>query len=486
MLVFAFYTYLFLQGNLQSDLQEVLSHPALFRAHVGVFVKEIGGDILFEHNAEKRFTPASIVKLVTAATAWERLGPEFTPQTIIWREGKTVKILGGGDPGLTIEELRSAAKVLKISSKDTVLFDDYLFGPERYAPGWMLSDLPQSYCPYVSALSINDGKLELWAKDGKAFLLPRNFGIKVTLSFDSKTESIEFSESGRNIVVSGLKDLEEKRIAEIPLFDSGMAAAMVLHSKPLRAKGLRAPKDLSKFPHVVIRKRSVANLLEKALQESDNFYAETLLRLTGALTGKSGSWQDSLELASLKLQECEVSKEEFRLADGSGISRLNEITPRAIAKLLEKMCSSYRGERFLSCLATPGVGTLEKRLEGMKLWGKTGTLRGASNLAGILEIEKPAKRRIVFVIFVNHHAAEAETIRELQDEMVKKIYALSLSNLTPHLRTENASSAGLKPGAKVHRLPVHANAGRRLSSALRSLRETYPVDSFHSVAYKTF
>lgn len=463
MFAFALFTYLFLQSDLQSGLQEFLSRPALFRAHVGVFVKEIGGDILFEHNADKRFIPASIIKLVTAATAWERLGPEFTPQTKIWREGKTIKILGGGDPGLTIEELRDAAEILKISSKDVVLFDDSLFGPERYAPGWMLSDLPQSYCPYVSALSIKDGKLELWAKDGKAFLLPRNFGIKVTLSFDSEKESIEITESGRNIIVSGLRRnegrrSEEKRIAEIPLFDSGMAAAMVLHLKPIRAQGLRAPKDLTKFPHVVIRKRSVANLLEKALQESDNFYAETLLRLTGALTGKSGSWQDSLELASLELHECGVSQDEFRLADGSGISRLNEITPRAIAKLLEKMCSSYRGEQFLSCLATPGVGTLEKRLEGMKLWGKTGTLRGVSNLAGVLESEKPVKRRIIFVIFVNHHAVEAETIRELQDEMVKKIYAMFLYSFTPHLKTESVSSADLRPGAKVHRLPAHANA----------------------------
>ncbi|MCH8273859.1 MAG: D-alanyl-D-alanine carboxypeptidase/D-alanyl-D-alanine-endopeptidase [Armatimonadetes bacterium] len=424
------------QADISADLDALLSDAVLARATVGVYVKELGGDALYEKNADKRLIPASVMKLIPTALAFERLGPDYTPVTLAWRDEKGVYLRGGGDPGLTIEELATLAEKMGLKPDDEVHFDDGLFGEERFAPGWEVGDLPFGFSAPISALTVNGGRAELWAEPGNAFLKPRNFGVRV----EGKPKAgngqlrIRRAPNGWTVRVSGsLAKGPARRIAGVSLPDPGLCAARVFHPKAKRALGLKRPKNVffTEEPISVvtvgpspmigtIRARNVEALVRHTLQESDNMYAETLLRLCGAETGDSGSWEDSLKLAVEMLARFEIPEDAYRLSDGSGLSRSNMMTARAVVQLLEQVLMAHNGERFLNSFATPGVGTLEKRLEGVTVWAKTGTLTGVSCIAGVVETHPPV-RRFVFAILMNNYAGKAKRPREIQDAIIRRL-----------------------------------------------------------------
>ncbi len=408
----------FSQTSLDSELMLLMQQHGLQRAHVGVLFKENNGAVILDYQSEKRFIPASVMKIFSCALVLEYLGKDYKPQTKIWRDTKGVYIKGGGDPGLTITELQNATKSLKVSASDTVFYDDSLFGDERFASGWTIGDLPQGYCPSVSALTVNDAKLQLWSGGGRAWLMPRNFGIKVNAvpQEESGDTEVTILNGGWTVNVSGLSlNPQEILIGEVNIPDPARASAMVLGSKVQRKTNLTPPSN-----SYTIQSRNVETLIKKALQDSDNLYAETLLRLTGAVKGKSGSWSDSLSLMSDFLFRLKIPKDSFRLMDGSGISRANEITPQMTVNVLEYVLSGTNGNVFIRSLASPGIGTLKNRLSSYRVFAKTGTLRGVASLAGI--IETTPEQKYVFVIFVNAFPGESTQSRAFIDAVIAMMH----------------------------------------------------------------
>jgi len=62
----------------QTGLQRFISHPALKHASVGVSVVDLEtGRPVLVHDADKSLTPASLLKLITTATALETLGENY-------------------------------------------------------------------------------------------------------------------------------------------------------------------------------------------------------------------------------------------------------------------------------------------------------------------------------------------------------------------------------------------------------------------------
>ena len=82
-------------------------------ASVGINIIELGtGESVFELNPEKMLVPASTMKLITSATAFEILGADYKFETKIGYSGKLAKngelngdlvIVGGADPALGSE-----------------------------------------------------------------------------------------------------------------------------------------------------------------------------------------------------------------------------------------------------------------------------------------------------------------------------------------------------------------------------------------------
>lgn len=422
------------QADLGRDLRTLLADASLNRGFAGVFIKEIDGQALFEQDPDKRFIPASTAKLVSVAAALANPGPDYKLATYAWRRGKIVYLLGGADPGLTVEELLDLKARLKVRDSDSVIFDDSILGPDRMAPGWQFDDLATDDAPPVSGLTVNRGAAELWLSGEKLELRPQSFGIELVRTLNSGDLRLRrLPGSWRLEVQGGLPEGEEKKLAGVSLPDPGLCAARLLSKNAKRKSGLSPPPDA-----LALQRRTIADVARVALIESDNHYAEMLLRLAGVKGGKSGSWSDSLAFAGKVLERIGIPRESYRLADGSGLSRFNEITPRALVQLLEWELRQNK-TLFPSLMCVPGEGTLKNRLSGVRVWAKTGTMSGITCLVGyvdpqpeapatvnpggepLISIGRPQPKRIAFAIMFNHYAGLADAPRRVQDNIVRRL-----------------------------------------------------------------
>lgn len=150
--------------------------------------------------------------------------------------------------------------------------------------------------------------------------------------------------------------------------------------------------------------------------------AEMVLRTASFETGSDpASTGAGCDVAGQLLRNLVPSLTEFQIADGSGLSRFNSLTPIHLAEVLsEGIGSTVWGVEFLATLPVNGVdGTLRSRMVDLPpgaFRGKTGTLRDTSTIAGLLT--SSSGRRIIVVIMLEVPTGYTRTARALQDSLI--------------------------------------------------------------------
>jgi D-alanyl-D-alanine carboxypeptidase/D-alanyl-D-alanine-endopeptidase (penicillin-binding protein 4) len=166
-------------------------------------------------------------------------------------------------------------------------------------------------------------------------------------------------------------------------------------------------------PEAPIRSTTVKNWINVTNQRSNNNYAETLMRYIGGP-----------QAAKSALAELGIDPKSYRLADGSGLSRRNVATPRALVEILRAMYFSPTSSVFQGSLPIAGVrGTLRNRMrqtpaEGA-VYAKTGTLRGVRALSGYLN--HPQYGMLVFSIMVNQNNQSGTALVRAIDSIVLRL-----------------------------------------------------------------
>ena len=160
------------------------------------------------------------------------------------------------------------------------------------------------------------------------------------------------------------------------------------------------------------RSAPVADLLRLMNPPSDNFMAETLVKVLGSRFGTSGSTAAGTRVVLDELGELDIAP---RVIDGSGLSRSDRTSPREVVTLLEEMDGDAS---FTGSLAIAGrTGTLETRMRGSaaqdRCRAKTGTLRDVSALAGYCTTT--AGGHVAFAFLMNYVSPYGARI--LQDRM---------------------------------------------------------------------
>lgn len=174
------------QKELAKHVDAILARPDVARGFMGVEIEDLEtGRVIYSHDADQLFTPASVTKLFTTATALALIGPDYrirttvesaTPPDKYGRLNGDLVLIGRGDPNLSgrllpynlkterplspthvLEELADqvVAKGVKVIDGDIVA-DDSSFVYERYGVGWSQDDLVWQWGAPVSALAIND------------------------------------------------------------------------------------------------------------------------------------------------------------------------------------------------------------------------------------------------------------------------------------------------------------------------------------------
>jgi D-alanyl-D-alanine carboxypeptidase/D-alanyl-D-alanine-endopeptidase (penicillin-binding protein 4) len=368
-------------GDLSTTLGQALRSPGISPRSTGAIAVDLRtGETVFASNARRALLPASAEKLPVSFAALRTLGPRFRFRTEVVGVGTRAEdtwsgnlwLVGYGDPTLTRADLDRLARkfaatgIRRVAGR--VLGDDTHFDSRRDALGWKSHYVGIESRP-LSALSV--AGVPLTGVNGSAIAAARAF--KASLE-------------RRGIHVTG---------------SAGTG---------------RAPDDALAIVFDLSRK--LANVLRLVNAESDNFAAELLLKELGATVAARGSTAAGARVVRRVLAEAGVPLAGVRLADGSGLSRFDRLTARALAEILRIGATDPRtGDAFVSSLAVAGIsGTLERRLATRPTRGrvlaKTGTTLRASALAGLI------RRRYVFAILQNGRPVPYWTARAAQDRFV--------------------------------------------------------------------
>jgi D-alanyl-D-alanine carboxypeptidase/D-alanyl-D-alanine-endopeptidase (penicillin-binding protein 4) len=446
------------------------------RSAWGIRVVELStGKVIYNLNGDHWFVPASNTKLFSTALALRRLGADFRFSTTIRAIGGPdpsgvvrgdLLVVGSGDPTLSsrsipyrkddpqrwganplepIEELAEQVAKAGVRAVDgAVVGDDTLYVWEPYPDGWGADDPLWEYGAPVSALTINDNCFRLRLTPGKRGDDPAFLALTPSLEHfiihnlvkTGKQQRVRVSRElgSRELVVRGSLAAESAAYeALLALDDPALYAARAL-TAALRDRGInvsgepkarhRTEDQAYKTPEgreLAIRTSPpLLETLRIVNKVSQNLGAELVLRAAGYARTGVGTRQAAIKELEAFLAEAKVGKGGYSFEDGSGLSRLNLISPEALTQLLVYMHGTPDREAWLSLLPVGGEdGTLGTRFKGAAkgrmVRAKTGTLSHVSALSGYLESR--TRGRLAFSIMVNNYNAPSTEIRAAIDKI---------------------------------------------------------------------
>ena len=439
-------------GELGAQVDAIANRPEFSRSRWGILIQPLSSTAtLYSRDAQKYFIPASNVKLLTTAAALQKLGADFRIKTSVYSgENGSLYVAGRGDPSITEAQLQSLAQQLKRRGVDRVnelIGDDSYFQGSAVNPNWEWEDAQAGYGAPINSLIFNQNAIEL-------LLSPQAIGqpLKVTFAesklanqWQIQNSSVtvaqnesEFIEVGREfdrpaIRVSGqLKVGAEPESAYVAVVNPAnnflQHFQQVLAGEGIPVKQALVASVSRNFNQelATVESPPLAELVRETNRESNNLYAEVLLRLLGKVTDKMPQQQEDTGEIGLKelktaLTQLGVNPNSYILADGSGLSRHNLISPEALVQTLRFMANSPAASIYRQSLPIAGEsGTLKNRLNStpnrVVLQAKTGTLSGVSALSGYIEV--PDYEPLVFSIIVNQSGLSATSMRSATDEIV--------------------------------------------------------------------
>ncbi|MBW5483334.1 D-alanyl-D-alanine carboxypeptidase/D-alanyl-D-alanine endopeptidase, partial [Streptomyces bambusae] len=382
---------------LAAALQPLLADPALGEARTASVVDVATGTVLYEARPREAMTPASTVKIATAAAALAALGPEHRIATTVvpGPDAGKIVLVGGGDPSLNARKKHPAgpggslvalaadtAQALKAAGTPSVTlgFDDSLYtGPVRHPIGRNTNIAP------VTALMADEGRTD-----------------------DSWSGPVDRTDTPSEDAAATFATLLRERGIEV-------AGAPARTKAPAGARPLAATHSTP-----------VGGLVERMLTTSDNDIAEALARQTALAAGQPASFEGAEKAVTAKLASLGVDVSGARFADGSGLNRADKVSAGLLTGLLAKAADPARPELrpVLTGLPVAGFsGTLRTRNAGTSpaaglLRAKTGTLSGVNSLAGT--VVDPSGRLIAFA-FLSAEGPSPEAAEKALDKLAAAV-----------------------------------------------------------------
>jgi serine-type D-Ala-D-Ala carboxypeptidase/endopeptidase (penicillin-binding protein 4) len=420
------------------------------------------GQTLYEVNADKYFIPASNMKLFTTGLALAKLGPDFRFHTTLETHGTVsdgklsgdVFLVGRGDPNLSnrkfpyelkeefdgqpervLAELADAlvAKGVKEISGD-IIADDSYFPREPYPSGWEIDDMVWEYGAAISAIVVDDNTVTVTLIAGdlagdpvqvsvapatQDFVLQNNV---LTSAAEAKSElTLTREPNSRTVVIRGslpAHSTPRKLILAThqPAEHAASLLARLLAERGVRiggvARAVHAPEPATAIPRVVLADHASVPLSDsvKLINKiSQNLHTEMLLR---AAARQSGIWNTPDDLMKFPLDfyaAAGIAADDIIQRDGSGLSRHDLVTARAIVQLLKYAQDQPWYTPFYTSLPVAGMdGTLEPLMKNTaaaaRIHAKTGSLEHVRTRSGYAETLNG--RRLIFSFLSNNQGGK--------------------------------------------------------------------------------
>jgi len=440
--------------NKQAHLTRFLDTPAFKHASVSVCVKDFTGKEILSFNAGKSLTPASVLKVVTTASAVELLGADFKYETILSKNNEMLYIRGSGDPTLGTKRMDNDPEVFlaiwsdKVKSafpnvKGITVVDNY-FGYDGVAPRWTRQDMGNYYAAAAYGISVFDNTYQLFFNTLRSDTCPviiktepdvlnRRFN---TITF---TNNMKLNTSGSdNGYIMGEPFSSHRLLTgnipagrtsfsikgDIP--DPGLYLAEVL-SQNLAEKGIAVnsiktsreyyfedmyKKNKRTFDGQLIHTHyspSLKDIIKEVNFRSNNHYSEHLIRTIGRRKN-SNIYSSALDEGVDKVKEYWKLKgldtDALFMYDGCGLAPANAVSAEFICDLLVYMqTKSNNAGVYLESFPQAGKeGTVRNFMKGTglsgKVYAKSGSIANVRCYAGYYI---SGNKKYVFTVMVNKY-----------------------------------------------------------------------------------
>jgi D-alanyl-D-alanine carboxypeptidase/D-alanyl-D-alanine-endopeptidase (penicillin-binding protein 4) len=463
-------------GSVATAVDSWLKRPEIAHSRIGVEVMELpSGRLLYSHDGDRRLTPASTAKVMTTSCAYELLGGNYQYKTTLNGTGPVaggvlkgdLVLVPSQDPSFNRSDLirlvddlkngRSGEKVNQVEGHA------YVAGPvegkESFQPTWLSEDFGQDWMPASSSLVL-DRNIAFVSGFPKQFKVSEDKSTGYALldsllasgeaaswvSFDAGDgvfhvlRGSALSPNGNNdpaikhdgpFVVAN-PDAYNQAIFQSVLADQGINLAAARHDKGeshVLAEHLSKPLSL---------------IIKHCLYQSDNLYAQQLLRTIGATTlgtaapveGKAADAKiagKSLEDRGLNrladwLSGIGVPNAEVVLFDGCGLSRKDCISPHSLNLVLKHMAGPEVKSPYLDLMHQTGGKDGSGRF-----FLKTGAMDTVRGITGVLT--NFSGQHVAVTAIINGHTPSVKNVRMALGDLIERLKRAKLPVSVPAVKS---------------------------------------------------
>jgi len=411
---------------------------------ISLFVVESkAGKIIFDRNSQTGLAPASCQKVITATTAFELLGKDYTYKTTLGYNGKidsgklngNIYITGSGDPTLgswryestneknVLTAFRKSIDSLGIKKIKHVLGDDRLWGTQRVPDGWIWQDIGNYYGAGASALNWRENQYDVILQSGEKIgdmvsIVHVNPSYLPFIHLINELKSADKG-SGDNAYIYMAPDVETGFIrGTIPVNeksftisgsmpDGGRLLASTIgqyYSADETTENNKYMRDKIGWgkPQVIFYTHTsppLDSIMYWFLKKSINLYGEALIKTIGYEKTKVGTTDAGVKVIRDFWSKKGIEMSSLKIIDGSGLSPANRVTTNALVTVMQYAKDQNWFSSFYYDLP---------EINGIKM--KDGYINGVRSYTGYLKNKEGVEYTFSFII--NNFDGSASTVRE--------------------------------------------------------------------------
>lgn len=466
----------YVETKLSKIFANWLRIPALTHSTPGLELTDVeSGKVIYSYNGDRRFTPASTVKSITCACAFETLKPSFQYTTSLMAEGSmegnklngNLVLISSQDPTMMRGDLvnlvnkMAVHEVLPGTTIKEITGKVIIKGPPVKGSGfhqsWLVEDWGRHWMPVSSNLVVDrnvtystglipgykqfnansmHGKLfeyllSAQGGPGWVYLSPAQKKLYVYHSNHPKTpKSVTLTVSNpEDYNRALLEDLIIKRGIKV-----GNKAVSLSERDQVYTLSSHSSKPLS-------------YILQRTLHKSDNLYAQQILRTLGAKylseNNSVGNGTSTLEDYGITvihnwLKKVGVPGGEIIIYDGCGLCRKNGVSPHSLNLIMRHMAASKELSPYIDLLKAndetdQGRGSYKY---------KTGTMDGIRAITGILTTS--GKQKLALTIMVNGHTPSIRNLRIAMSGLINQLRVIKyIGEEIPKVKVASENDSGL-------------------------------------------
>lgn len=346
------------------------------QAHIGVYIAPVNGSsAIIDYNSAKLFTPASVMKAVTTAAAISRYGGDYRWSTTVSAAGAirngrlegNLVVTGSGDPTLGsvhfkdelpgfLYSVKEAAGRHGLQSVEGRVVESQPWPNQGPVPSWEIEDIPGIDGAGFYTLNYRDNIFTLSYPSLKTY--PRVPGLSIRDNGGKGGISFFRFPGSNELNIYGRLGRKQKRASLKCSMPNPPAVLLAELDSIFKAGHKRPAVHADTTTLLVYRSPALRDVARSLMIRSDNQMAEATLRMLAPRQPRSAALKAERSL----LANLGVNLDGARLADGSGLSRHNAISPRQLADVLRTMA---RNSDYVGLFARVGLdGTVRSFMRG--------------------------------------------------------------------------------------------------------------------------